>query len=145
MCAEWKKNYTGIDLSEKAVANARKLGIEAYVADIHCQNPRWSMDDGLMEYHYNAYELFLFLDSLEHIHHHVKLAEKVKQLAAEKFGIFGNVPLYHSVHAENEGIERPMNITLVARFLKKCGIDKFRHEVYGIHGWPYLWFEGYNR
>ncbi len=129
----WRENYTGIDISETAIASAKTQGLNVEVADIHFFQPD------------TKYELFLFLDSLEHIEDLELLAEKVKSLAAPKFTIFGNVPLCQESHPHEAGAEYPMNIEILKIFLLNCGLTRIPlEEVYGIKGLPFLVFEGVN-
>jgi hypothetical protein len=66
-------------------------------------------------------------------------------LADKEYSIFGNIPLYLS-ESEIEGhYERNMTIHTVNRFLNYAGCaGKFMSQVYGINGFPYMWFEGSN-
>jgi trans-aconitate methyltransferase len=129
----WRENYTGIDISETAIKSARKHELNVEVADIHT----FQSD--------TKYELFLFLDSLEHIEDLDALAEKIKALAAPEFTVFGNVPLCPSAHAIAEGAEYPMDIEILKVFLLNCGLTRMPlEEVYGIRGQPFLVFEGVN-
>ena len=132
---EWKENYIGIDESPQAIEIANRWGINAEVANIYDFNPETSISPLLRKF-----ELFLFLDVLEHIEHHDIVAEQIKKLSADKFCIIGNVPLYLS-HVEDDGYEREMNVNVIANFIRMVGINKFAHIVYGINGWPYMWFE----
>ena len=125
---EWKDNYLGIDESEEAIKIAQRWGINAEIGNIYTfKSP-------------HKFELFLFLDVLEHIEHHDIVAEQIKKLSADEFCIIGNVPLYLS-HVEDEGYEREMNVAVLSDFLRLVGIKKFSHIVYGIKGLPYMWFE----
>lgn len=128
---EWKQNYIGIDLSETGIAIAKRWGINAEVASIY----DFESD--------KKFELFLFFDSLEHLNDHNRVAAQIKKLAADRFCIMGNIPLYES-HNDDSAYERKMDVTIVSRFLKKAGINKFAHIIYGVMGWPYMWFEAQN-
>jgi len=127
---QWKDTYYGIDLSESAIKKAESYGLEAYATDIYDVNPDFLPD----------IETFMFLDVLEHIEDHERLAEKVKELAANKFMIFGNVPLYLT----KSNFERPIDVNDIGRFVAMCGIEKFSSTVYGVRGFPYLTFEAAN-
>jgi len=131
-CKEWLDKYTGIDLSPEAVKSAQRFGVNAIVADI----TTFESD--------RKYELFIFMDVLEHIEDHKATAEAVRRLAADRYYIFGNVPLYRSKHETEGGFERPMNISVLSAFIKSCGIEAFTHHIYGIDGWPYMRFEACN-
>jgi 2-polyprenyl-3-methyl-5-hydroxy-6-metoxy-1,4-benzoquinol methylase len=125
---EWAVNYTGIDLSENAVHIANRWGLNAEVGSIY----DFKSD--------KKFELFLFLDVLEHIGDYNKTSKQIKKLAADKFCVIGNVPLYLS-HSEDGAYEREMNVAVLAEFLNMVGFKQFAHIVYGINGWPYMWFE----
>jgi SAM-dependent methyltransferase len=129
-CKEWGENYWGVDLSEEAIGVARERGLNAQVMDISDFKSSF------------GFELFLLLDTLEHIEDHEGLANKIMGISADKFTIFGNVPLYHSAsQITNGGFEHSMDVIKVNKFIKMCGIKKFYCDVYGIDGWPYMTFE----
>lgn len=127
----WLENYIGIDCSQTSIEIAQRWNINAQVGNIY----DFESDE--------KFELFLFLDVLEHLEFHNKVAEKIKQLCADKFCIIGNVPLYLS-HQEDDGYERPVDVNVINNFLRMCGIGKFANIVYGIKGYPYMWFEAQN-
>jgi SAM-dependent methyltransferase len=123
--------YTGLELSDYCIRiAASRFGISIEQENIYKYIT------------HEKYELFLLLDTFEHIEFPEKLAEKIKELAAEKFYIFGNIPLYHSDPSKKGGYEKPMDVNDVCKFLKACGIDKMWYQVYGINGYPYLVWEG---
>jgi len=124
----WAANYTGLDMSEGAVHIAKRWGLNVEVGSIY----DFKSD--------KKFELFLFLDVLEHIGDYEKLSKQIKKLAANKFCIIGNVPLYLS-HSDDGAYERKMNVAILAEFLNMVGFNQFAHIVYGINGWPYMWFE----
>jgi len=139
LCKEWSGNYTGFDLSETAVKFAKRQGLNVWHGDI-------TGDRKISQSPYapvGPFQLFLFLDVLEHMTDHQAVAAKVRELAdPEGFIIFGNVPLYRSKHETEGGFEREMDIHVLRKFMEACGIEKFDHHVYGIDGWPYMIFEG---
>jgi len=131
MVPSWVDSWTGIDLSETAIAKAKSFDLNAFVADIY-------------EYTGNGtkYDVFLLLDTLEHLFDHERLGQKIRALGAKEYTIFGNVPLYLS---ESEGFERAMDVTTVARFLEYAGCEgQVMTKVYGINSRPYLLFEASN-
>jgi len=115
-------------MSENAIKIAKRWGINAEVGSIY----DFESDE--------KFELFLFFDVLEHIEDHEKTAAQIKKLAADRYCIIGNVPLYLS-HVEDDGYEMEMNVKVLVNFLKMAGTKKVAHIVYGIKGWPYMWFE----
>jgi hypothetical protein len=124
----WKEKYTGIDMSENAINIAKRWGINAEVGSIY----DFKSD--------TKFQLFLFFDVLEHIENYEKTAEQIKKLADDRYCIIGNVPLYLS-HVEDDGYEREMNVAVLANFLNMAGTKQLAHIIYGINGWPYMWFE----
>lgn len=132
ICKEWGQKYTGIDISPEAVSIGKNWGFNIELADI-------------IEFESDQkFDLFIFLDVLEHIKDHDAVALAVCRLKSDKFHIFGNVPLYRSEHEKEGGFERSVNIKTISRFMSLCGIKEFRHHIYGIDGWPYMRFEGCN-
>ena len=131
----WRTMWTGIDLAESAIAKAKSFGLNAEVADIY----EYKTD--------KKFQVFLMLDSLEHHEHHDLLADKIRELADDKKGytIFGNIPLYPcDLHLEG-GYERPMDIHILAEFLKNAGFKQFTHKVFGAFGYPYMMFQGWSQ
>lgn len=124
----WDNGWTGFELSQSAVEWARGHRLNAYCSDFTTFN------------HDGKYDLFLFLDSLEHIENENEVAETIKRTSSTGFKIFGNIPLYHSAH--EGGFERHMNINILTKFLKKCGCIGVWQHIYGIKGYPYMVFEG---
>ena len=127
----WTDRYNGLELSEVCIREAKSK----FNISIRKENIYEYVDQ-------RKYELFLLLDTFEHIEFPEKLAEKIKELAAEKFYIFGNIPLYHSDPSKKGGFEKPMDVNDVYQFLNTCGINKIWYQVYGINGYPYLVWEG---
>lgn len=128
----WRDRWTGIDLSEDAVSIANRNGMNAIHGDVY-------EFDGAGK----KYEVFLFLDSLEHFFDHKRLAEKVVELAAKEYIIIGNIPLYSSAHGE--GVERPIGcMELIKFFVKTNCMRPPSVKVYGINGFPYMFFETSN-
>ena len=128
---EWGENYMGIDLSSTAIEVANHRGFNAHVMDIS-------------EVTETGFELFLLLDTLEHIEYHEVCANKIKEISAKHFAIYGNVPLYHSAHQiKDGGFEHKMDVHVVHKFIQMCGIENFYHKVYGIMGYPYMIFEAH--
>ena len=127
----YKETWVGLDLSETAIAYATKRGMDA-----HCLNfLEW--DGG----NYQPFGVFFFWDSLEHFEDLKAVAAKVKELAAEKFTICGNIPLFHSPIHEKGGVENHMDIDVIRDFWNDCGYDKEWFSIYGTMGWPFLMFE----
>lgn len=124
----WRETYTGIDISEKAIAYAEESGLNVEVADIYS----YQTD--------KKFSVFLILDTLEHLLAHDLLSDRIRELAEPQYEIFGNIPLYLSQHPAGI-VERPMNISVVSNFLKMCGL-KPKVKVYGINGYPYMFFLG---
>jgi glycosyltransferase involved in cell wall biosynthesis len=128
----WKERYLGVDLSESAIKFAVEAGLGAVCMDVV------RLPD-LPE----PIELFLLLDTLEHIEDLTAVAWKIRRLGSRSgFTVFGNVPLYLSDHSKEGGFERPVDIEVVTKFLKQCGIHDFKHEVYDVNGFQYMMFEG---
>ena len=126
---EWKENYLGIDLAEEGISIAKRWGINAEIDSIY----DFKSDE--------KFQLFLFFDVLEHLKDHDRVSEQIKNLSADNFCVMGNIPLYES-HNDDDAFERPMNVTDVSKLLNNAGIGKFINIIYGIKGWPYMWFEG---
>jgi 2-polyprenyl-3-methyl-5-hydroxy-6-metoxy-1,4-benzoquinol methylase len=127
----WTKNYSGVDVSETAIEYAREVvGVDARHLDVFSLNGE-----------FKGIQLFLFLDSLEHIQDHKRLAGKVREMASDEFTIFGNIPLYTTAEGLETGNERPVDINVLAHFLSRCGGHDIYHNVYGINGYPYLLFQ----
>ena len=125
--------WTGIDLAESAVKQAKKFGLNAEVADIY----EYTSD--------KKFQVFLMLESLEHHEHHDLLADKIRELASEKgYSIFGNIPLYSCDLHEEGGYERPMDIHILCAFLQNAGCKQFTHKVFGAYGYPYMMFQGWS-
>ena len=128
----WDKTYTGIDLSEIAVQYGRDCGLNVIQGDF-------------LEYQTEKkYDVFMFLDSLEHIFDHEKLSQKIKELAAPGYYIIGNVPFYPNAHNKDPGLERDMDIKILKNFMWNSGVKIFNIDVYGALGYPYCFFEGMN-
>jgi 2-polyprenyl-3-methyl-5-hydroxy-6-metoxy-1,4-benzoquinol methylase len=126
----WTKNYSGIDVSETAIEYAREMvGVDARHMDVFSLNGE-----------FKDIQLFLFLDSLEHIHDHKGLARKVREMGADEFIIFGNIPLYMTEEGAATDTERSVDINVLADFLRRCGGADIYHHVYGIGGYPYMTF-----
>lgn len=128
----WKDRYMGIDLSKKAIKKAHSFGLNVALQDVY------QLQNGVKKF-----QVFLLLDTLEHIEHHEKLGQKIRALGQEPYTIFGNIPLYLSAPHHEGAFERPMTIFDVARFLEQAGCaGQFWHRVYGAGGMPYMLFEG---
>ena len=131
-CEEWTRNYKGIDLSGKAISEAKEHGINAEVADL-CS---YSNEPD------ESYEIVLILDTLEHIEQHHLAAQKIRDITRSGSRIYGNIPLYFSDHSKTDKIfERPLDILFVKGFVQEAGFILLANHVYGIDGWPYMWFE----
>ena len=129
----WVMRWTGIDLAESGIARAKEIGLNAIQGNIY----EMTFD--------KRFELFLLLDSLEHFEDHDALAEKVKELAADDYFIFGNCPLYHTEPKSKDGVEVPVDIQSISRFLSKAGCPYQENTVYGVNGFPYIMFEASNK
>lgn len=130
---EWEKNWTGIDLSHNAVEFAQKRGLNAVCGDI-------------FTYDFNDnFQLFLLLDTLEHIQDHEGLAERILKISDNKlFHVFGNVPLWCGENLREIGVERPINNKIISDFMKQLRLKGYTVDIYGIHGYPFMIFEGYS-
>jgi SAM-dependent methyltransferase len=135
----WGENYIGLDLSEVAIRRAQEAGVRAFkksILDFQLKEAGFGFD--------GRFELFLFLDVLEHIEDHEGTAAKLRELGnPDGFMIFGNVPLYRSKHEQQGGFEREMNVDVLKAFLNAAGAGRFHHSIYGINGWPYMQFEAF--
>ena len=120
-------DWTGIDLSQVAVASAQQGGLKAINKSLY------DMD--------GEFTAFWFLDVLEHIDDHDKAAEAVRRMAKKPFRIFGNIPLYRAVDPTTRSCELAMDVNVLGKFLVKCGADKFWQQIYGVRGYPYMIFE----
>ena len=129
----WQDHWTGVDLSERAVNFARERGFNAHCADFLDFSPPANSPQ--------KFDVFLFLDSMEHLENLDEIANRVRIFSNPKYIVFGNVPLYQSEHEKDGGFERHMDIHVVCDFLKKCGMEGLCHRIYGINGYPYMWFE----
>ena len=129
------ENWTGVDLSECAVAFAVKHDMDALCLDFLDWDPFMSLTGC------EPFDVFFFWDTLEHFEDLNVVAKQVRFLAKEKFTIAGNVPLFVSPIHEEGGVEKPMSIHIVQAFLQDCGCSDIWHEVYGTHGLPFLMFE----
>jgi len=126
----WKERWTGIDLSEIAVNYAKKIGMNAIVADIST----FKTD--------KRFNVFLLLDTLEHIKDRDAAAATIKSLGAKSYIIFGNIPLYTGKLAHESGCEWPVSPADVVDFLKKAGCTKSMwYYMYGMSACPYMLFE----
>lgn len=124
---EWTNHWVGIDLSLKAADWGKNLGLNIIQGDIYTH----TFD--------KKFDAFLFLDVLEHIQDHDGLAARLIEIGKEHFSILGNIPLYRSEHSDS--CERDIDINVLGRFLKNCGFTGFYHGIYGINGFPYMFFE----
>jgi 2-polyprenyl-3-methyl-5-hydroxy-6-metoxy-1,4-benzoquinol methylase len=125
----WKTRWTGIDLSDVATGFARKYGFNAICGD-------------LFEHEFDKkFQLFLMLDSLEHIMDHDRLAKRIVELGKKPFMLFANIPLYTPDSEHDKNYERPVSVGDVDKFTQAIGAEKFHPQVYGINGYPYMMFE----
>lgn len=130
LAKNFKETWTGVDLSEVAVRYARLHNMDAYITDFFELAPE------------RIFEVFFFWDSLEHFEDLRKVAAKVKEIAAEKFTICGNVPLFLTKIEAEGGIENPIDIQVIRSFLHSCGCgDSLWYHVYDTNGYPFLMFE----
>ena len=129
----WIMKWTGVDLAESGIAKAKEGGLNAIQGNIY----EMTFD--------KRFELFLLLDSLEHFEDHEALAEKVKELAADDYFIFGNCPLYHTDPGSNGYVEVPITAGSISRFLSNAGCPYQQETVYGVNGFPYIMFEASNK
>jgi trans-aconitate methyltransferase len=129
----WKLKWTGIDLADSGIALAQKHGMNAISGDFY-------EFDGAGK----KYQVFLFLDSLEHFFDHERVAQKIIELADKEYIIIGNIPLYKSQHGE--ACERDVDIAAFINFLKaaNCAVVEPHVHIYGIKGYPYMFFESSN-
>lgn len=129
----WKLRWTGVDLADSGIALAQNNGLNAISGDFY-------EFDGAGK----KYQVFMFLDSLEHFFDHERLGRKIVELAAEEYIIIGNVPLYRSKHGEV--CERDVDAMAFIEFLKaaKCAVVEPSVNIYGIKGYPYMFFETSN-
>ncbi|GAG64345.1 unnamed protein product, partial [marine sediment metagenome] len=126
----WRTMWTGIDLAESAIKRAQSFGLNAEVADIYT----YESD--------KKFEVFLLLDSLEHLENHDLLAQQIKKLAAERYTIFGNVPLYASSAHKEGAIEVSLDINTISKFLLDAGCSgHLKQRIYGVNGHPYMIFQ----
>lgn len=128
----WADKYTCVEQSQVAVDWVNKNGLKSVCSDI--------MDfetDG-------KFDVFMLFDVLEHIEDVDALAKKIKSMAAEKYRIIGNIPLYSSEHDPEEGFERLMNVNMLNEDMAKMGCTQITHLIYGAKGWPYMLWESYN-
>ena len=132
-CREWKENYVGVDASPYIVDIAVRKGLNVFCGDI--------LD---IDFNGKKFNLFLFLDVLEHIMDLERLAEKIKSLAEDDLVIIGNVPMAPNVQRDPEIEDRPVTLKELADFSGACGCETIDHEIYGSFGYPYLFFEATN-
>jgi SAM-dependent methyltransferase len=126
---DFADSWTGIDLSEVAVKCARKHGLNAICADF-------------LEYDFKrTYDIFFFWDSLEHFDNLSLVAKKLQGIRRDKIRICGNIPLFLSEIHNNGGVEHPMDINKLQKFINSCGCTRIWYEVYGTHGFPFLLFD----
>jgi SAM-dependent methyltransferase len=132
-CNEWIKNYKGIDYCETAISYATRRGINVEQIDI----VRYA---AISE---DKYDTFLLLDTLEHIEDYAATAAAIASLSkpATEPRIFGNVPLYQSPHCATGGFERLVDIVFVKKFAELAGYKVYLNHIYGLDGFPYMWFE----
>ncbi len=126
---EFLEHYTGIDLSERSVEYGKHSGANIICGDVFT----YEFD--------KKFQVFMFMDSLEHIADHEKLAKRVKELAENDFWIIGNIPLYLSKHVGE--FEQEMNTIKLQKFLIACGGTGLENDIYGIYGYPYMFFEAH--
>jgi SAM-dependent methyltransferase len=134
-CAEWGRQYVGIDPSAVVVETAKKH-INAHHMSV--------FDDALpLMFTEDKVQAVFFFDVLEHIEDHARVAAALKDVVDKEFYVLINVPLYRSELEKNGGFERLVNIQDIGRFLNQLGdLKAMHHEVYGIDGYPYLWVQG---
>jgi len=128
----WKERWTGIDLAKSGIEYATQHGLKAF-----CQSVFDFDGNG------KKYGAFLLLDSLEHFEDLPLLGSKIRELADTEYIIIGNVPLYTSAH-EDGGVEKPIDINILNKFLITAGCRFLSQNIYGILAWPYLFFEAFN-
>jgi len=126
----WIDNYFGIDLSEVGIAKAHYFGLNAQVHDFYSLK----LD--------RKVEAFLFLDSLEHFGYHKKVVDKIHELAAVNYYIFGNIPLYQTTSHADDCHEWPVDRQTLVNLFGSLGFTKFWQRIYGSYGYPYMVFEG---
>lgn len=129
---DYKERWYGIDLSPRAVEFFKSHGLQGEHGSIY-------------EFTSNGrkFDVFLLLDTLEHISDRNKLAEKINELSNDKFIIFGNIPLYIDKKDLESGMEHMMNINVLVDFIHKAGCQKLDHYIYGVRGYPYMIWSAY--
>lgn len=119
-------DYTGVDISKDAVKSARANGLNAVCCDF------LDLDD-------DGFDAVWFFDSLEHVIDLGAVAQKIVEITQHEFVLFGNIPMYLSQH--ELGYERFMDIGLIKRFVRDCGIDRFSYSIYESFNNPYMLLE----
>ncbi len=126
---QWVDNWVGVDISPRAIETVQKeLGYDGRLSSIE----DFETDE--------RFELFLLLDTLEHIEERDKLADSIKRLAADEFFVFGNIPMYPN--EEPDYIEKSVNPFRVGKILRRAGCKHIWTHIYGVHLAPYMLFEG---
>lgn len=131
VCPGWGSDYLGIDLSGRAVREAVNAGINAKVADI-CS---FTSENG------EKFDAFFLFDTLEHVEDHAGLAGALSRLASDNAVLLGNVPLFLTDQSKDGGYERQIDIQVLQKFILKTPFKYLHYDVYGIGGWPFMWFE----
>jgi 2-polyprenyl-3-methyl-5-hydroxy-6-metoxy-1,4-benzoquinol methylase len=121
--------WYGVDLSPVAVKFFKEHGLQGECISI------FELETT------KKFDVFLLLDSLEHISDRDSLAHKINELAKPEFTIFGNVPLYTDQHGLESGAEEPIDIQILVKFVKMAGCNDMDHFIYGVNGFPYLLFQ----
>jgi hypothetical protein len=132
-CAEWKQDYVGIDVSEYIIQRAKEFGVEAYAGDF-------------LTFDFNCkFNLFLFLDVLEHMEDWKLIAKKVRQLALDDLVIIGNVPMGPPEDTKYDIIkDKPITLLQISSFVHECGCLSMDYEIHETFGYPFLFFEATN-
>ena len=112
-------NYTGVDLSEAAIAWARN---RMPGATLICGDVLDLPED-------KEYEVIMTWDTFEHITLDERLAAKIRKVAAPNAIIIGNIPLTKfTIHSKE--FEHHIDYTMLADFLIACGFPLIRTECF---------------
>ena len=85
------------------------------------------------------FDLFMLIGTLEQVKDTDALSEKIKSLAGDVYHIIGNIPLHTNGH-----FKRNMDVDILNEDMAKMGCTQITQYVYGVNGWPYLFWEATN-
>lgn len=115
-------NYTGVDLSCKALSFAEKK----------LPNAKFFLGS-VLDIPEEKYDVICAFDALEHIELSDKLAEKIKRLSHDKTIIIGNSPTTNfTIH--DETIEHDFTYKILLDFMINCGFPILRTETFYTKG-----------